>query len=59
MHEFNKGCRFAVETNDMAKEEIEEQLGKVTKAKIDRTRLLTSKIQKKLPRLEKKTNLQT
>ena len=58
MHEFNKGCGFAVETNDMAEEEIEEQLGKVTKAKIDPTRLLTNKIQKKLPRLEKKTNLQ-
>ena len=33
MHEFDKGCGFAVESNDTAKEKIEEQLGKATKAK--------------------------
>ena len=53
VRELDKGCGFAVETNDMAKEEIEEQLGKATKTKIDPTRLLTNKIQKNLYRLRK------
>ena len=53
VREFDKGCGFAVETNDMDKEEIEEQLGKATKTKIDPTRLLTNKIQKNLCRLRK------
>ena len=48
MHEFDKGCGFAIVTNDTAKEKIEEQLGKATKAKIDPTSRLTNKIQKKL-----------
>ena len=47
MHEFDKGCGFAIVTNDTAKEKIEEQLGKATKAKIDPTSRLTNKIQKK------------
>ena len=34
-HEFDKGCGFAIVTNDTAKEKIEEQLSKATKAKID------------------------
>ena len=38
-------------TNDTAKEKIEEQLGKTTKAKIDPTSRLTNKIQKKLCKL--------
>ena len=40
-------------TNDTAKEKIEEQLGKATKAKIDPTSRLTNKIQKKLCKLRK------
>ena len=44
MHEFDKGCGFAIVTNDTAKEKIEEQLGKATKAKIDPTSRLTNKI---------------
>ena len=59
MYEFDKGCGFAIVTNDMAKEKIEEQLGKARKAKIDLTSRLTNKIQKKFENLEKKTNLQT
>ena len=43
-HEFDKGCGFAIVTNDTAKEKIEEQLGKATKAKIDPTSRLTNKI---------------
>ena len=31
VHEFDKGCGFAIVTNDTAKEKIEEQLGKTTK----------------------------
>ena len=54
MHEFDKGCGFAIVTNDMAKEKIEEQLGKTKKAKIDPTSRLTKKIQKKLCKLRKK-----
>ena len=53
MHEFDKGCGFAIVTNDTAKEKIEEQLGKATKAKIDPTSRLTNKIQKKLCNLRK------
>ena len=53
VHEFNKGCRFAVVTNDMAKEKIEEQLGKASKTKIDPTSRLMNKIQKKLCKLRK------
>ena len=37
----------------MAKQKIEEQLGKATKAKIKPTSRLTNKIQKKLCKLEK------
>ena len=48
MHEFDEGCGFAIVTNDTAKEKIEEQLGKATKAKIDPTSRLTNKIQTKL-----------
>ena len=33
MHEFDKGCGFAIVTNDMAKEKIEEQLDKTIKRK--------------------------
>ena len=44
VHKFDKGCGFAIVTNDTAKEKIEEQLGKATKAKIDPTRRLTNKI---------------
>ena len=33
MHEFDNGCGFAVESNDTAKEKVEEQLGKAKKAK--------------------------
>ena len=53
MHEFDKACGFAILTNDTAKEKIEEQLGKATKAKIDPTSRLTNKIQKKLCKLRK------
>ena len=53
MHEFDKGCGFAIVTNDAAKEKIEEQLGKAVKAKIDPTSRLTNKIQKKLRNLGK------
>ena len=45
MHGFDKGCRFGIVTTDMAKEKIEEQLGKVTKVKIDPASRLTHKIQ--------------
>ena len=41
MHEFDKGCGFAVVASDTAKEKLEEQLGKATKAKIDPTSLRT------------------
>ena len=58
-HEFDKGCGFAIVTNDTAKEKIEEQLDKTTKAKIDPRSRLTNKIQKNFASLEKKTNLQT
>ena len=54
VHEFDKGCGFAIVANDTAKEKIEEQLGKITKAKIDPTSRLTNKIQKKLCQLIKK-----
>ena len=40
-------------TNDTAKENIEEQIGKATKAKIDPTSRITNKIQKKLCKLRK------
>ena len=53
MHGSDKGCGFAIVTNDTAKEKIEEQLGKATKAKIDPTSRLTNKIQKKLCNLRK------
>ena len=33
VHEFDKGCGVAVVTDDTAKEKIEQQLGKATKAK--------------------------
>ena len=55
MHKFDKGCGFAIVTNDTAKEKIEEQLGKATKAKIDPTSRLTNKIQKKLCKLRKES----
>ena len=45
MHEFDKGCGFAIMTDDSAKEKIEEQLGKTTKAKADPTSRLTNTIQ--------------
>ena len=32
---FDKGCGFAIGTGDAAKEKIEEQLGKATKAEMD------------------------
>ena len=53
VHEFDKGSGFAILTNDTAKEKIEEQLGKTTKAKIDPISRLTNKIQKKLCKLRK------
>ena len=53
VHEFDKGCGFAIVTNDTAKEKIEEQLGKAKKAKIDPTSRLTNKIQKKICNLRK------
>ena len=53
MREFDKGCGFAIVTNDTAKEKIEEQLGKATKAKIDPTSRLRNNIQKKLCQLKK------
>ena len=57
MHEFDKGCGFAIVTNDTANEKIEEQLGKATKAKIDATSRLTNKIQKKLCKFRKENKL--
>ena len=57
--EFDKGCGFAIVTNDTAKEKVEDELGKETKAKIDLSNRLTNKIQKIFANLEKKTNLQT
>ena len=57
MHEFDKGCGFAIATNDTVKENIEEQLGKATKAEIDPTSRLTSKIQKKLCKIRKENKL--
>ena len=57
LHEFDKGCGFAIVTNDTAKEKIEEQLDKATKAKIDPTSRL-SRFRKNFANLEKKTNLQ-
>ena len=59
MHKFDKGCGFAIVTNDKAKEKIEEQLENTTKAKIDPASRLTNKIQKKLCKLRKIKNLQT
>ena len=53
LHEFRKGYGFAIVTNDTAKEKIEEQLGKATKAKIDPTSRLTNKIQKNICKLKK------
>ena len=53
VHEFDKGCGFAIVTDDTSNEKIEEQLGKATKAKIDPTSRLTNKIQKKLCNLRK------
>ena len=53
VHELNKGCGFAIVTNDTAKGKIEEQPGKSTKAKIDPTSRLTNKIQKKIYKLRK------
>ena len=53
VHEFDKGCGFAIVTIDTAKAKIEEQLGKATKAKIDPTSRLTNYIQKKLCKLRK------
>ena len=53
VHEFDKGCEFAIVTNDTVKEKIEEQLGKETKARIDPTSRLTNKIQKRLCKLRK------
>ena len=44
MHEFDKGCGFAIVTNDMAKGKIEEQLARAAKVKIDPTSRLTNKI---------------
>ena len=53
VHKFDKCCGFAIVAKDTAKEKIEEQLGKATKAKIDPTSRLTNKIQKKLCKLRK------
>ena len=53
VHEFGKGCGFAIITDDMAKEKIEGQLCKATKAKISPTNRLPNKIQKKLCELRK------
>ena len=58
MHEFDKGCGFAIVTNDMVKEKIEEQLDKATKAKIDPTSRL-SRFRKNFANLEKNTSLKT
>ena len=35
VHAFDEGYGFAIVTNDTAKEKIEEQIGKTTKAKIE------------------------
>ena len=40
-------------TNDTAKEKVEDELGKETKAKIDLSNRLTNKIQKIFANLEK------
>ena len=53
VQEFHKVFEFAIVTDDTAKDKIEEQLGKATKAKIDPTNRLTNKIQKKLCKLRK------
>ena len=53
VHEFNKGCGFAIVINDTAKGKIEEQPGKSTKEKIDPTSRLTNKMQKKNYKLRK------
>ena len=47
VYKFDKGCRFTIVTNDTAKEKIEAQLGKATKAKIGSASRFTKKIQKK------------
>ena len=55
MYKFDKGCRFTVVTNDTAKEKIEAQPGKATKAKIDPASRFTKKIQKENCKLRKKS----
>ena len=50
---FDKGCGFAIVTNDMAKEKVENELGKETKTKIDPSNRLKNKIQKKLCKFRK------
>ena len=54
MHEFDKGCGFAIVTNDTAKEKLEETSRQSNKSKNrDLTSRLTNKIQKKLCKLRK------
>ena len=48
--EFDKGCWFAVATNDTAKEKV---VGKAKQAKIDPADRLTNKIQRKLYKVTK------
>ena len=54
VYKFDKGCGFAIGTGDTAKEKIEEQLGKATKAEIDPQQMGSHKIQKKFANVEKK-----
>ena len=54
MHEFDKGCGFAIVTDDTAKEKTEETYRLSSKSKNrDPTSRLTKKIQKKLCKLRK------
>ena len=59
VHEFDKGCGFAIVTNDTAKEKIEEELGKATKGKVDPKVDSRTRFRKNFANLENKTNLQT
>ena len=48
MQKFDKGCGFAIVTNDTFKVKIEKQLGKAAKTKINPKNRLTNKIQRNL-----------
>ena len=53
----DKGCGFAISTDDMPKK-IDEQLGEATEGKTDPTNRLTSKIQRKLCKFREEKKLQ-